>query len=321
MKPRTFDLFHGAGGSSVGARAAGANIVAGVDLWGIASDCYQRNFPHAQSITADIWELSPKTIHGQIGDIDLIIASPECTNHTCAKGSAKRSEKSRRTAFEVVRFAAEFMPEWIVLENVVHIQSWQAYSTLIEDFRKLDYKVTVEKFNATDFGVPQSRRRLFIICSLSGTPPRITHPNRRWKEAGSVIDSNGKYSFSPLYSPRRAAPTIERAERAMASLGREKPFLLVYYGTDKSGGWQSLDRPLRTVTTLDRFAYVKPSPDGPLMRMLQPEELKLAMGFPESFCLESGVRRDKIRLMGNAVCPPVMEHIIRSLIRNGRKKE
>jgi len=280
MKVRTLDLFHGAGGSSLGAQAAGARIVAGIDLWSIASDCYRRNFPRARTFNADIEDISPEELHRQIGNVDLIIGSPECTNHTCAKGGAERSEESRLTAFEVARFAAEFMPELIVLENVVHMQSWDAYPQLINDFQKLGYQIKVEKLNAMDFGVPQSRRRLFLICSLSGMPDPIVLPGSEVVSAGSIIDPNGRYSFTPLLSPGRALPTIERAKRAMAEIGEEEHFLIVYYGTDQSGGWQSVDRPLRTITTLDRFAYVRPSPDGHMMRMLQPEELKLAMGFP-----------------------------------------
>jgi len=313
VKIRTLDLFHGAGGSSLGAQEGGAEIVAGIDFWDMASDCYSRNFPDARVIDKDIRKVSPKQIHKLIGDIDLIIASPECTNHSCAKGAAVRCEESKLTAFEVVRFAKEFRPKWIVLENVVHMGSWDDYPRLINNLKKLGYKIRVKKLNAMDFGVPQSRRRLFIICSLLGLPEEIGNPGADIKPASSVIDSNGNYSFSPLFSPKRALATIERARRAIAELGEQEHFLIVYYGTDKSGGWQPLSRPLRTITTLDRFAYVKPSPNGHMMRMLQPEELKLAMGFRKDYILESGVRRDKVRLMGNAVCPPVMEFILKSL--------
>ena len=197
--------------------------------------------------------------------------------------------------------------------------SWDAYPRLINDLEKLGYKIRVEKLNAMDFGVPQSRRRLFIVCSLLGLPEEVRKPGTEIKPASSFIDFNGNHSLSPLFSPGRAKATIERAGRAIAELGEEEHFLIVYYGTDQSGGWQRLDRPLRTITTLDRFAYVKPSPKGHMMRMLQPEELKSAMGFPRSYRLESGVRRDKVKLMGNAVCPPVMESIVNSLISQDRK--
>ncbi len=72
--------------------------------------------------------------------------------------------------------------------------------------------------------------------------------------------------------------------------------------------------PLRTITTLDRFAYVKPGSDGHVMRMLQPPELKQAMGWPKRFKLNHGTRRDKIKMTGNAVCPPVMKAIVKDLV-------
>lgn len=72
----------------------------------------------------------------------------------------------------------------------------------------------------------------------------------------------------------------------------------MYYGSD-GGGWQPLNRPLRTITTLDRFALVQHNGHEPRMRMLQVPELKRAMGFDEDFKLPVGVRRDRIRLLGN----------------------
>lgn len=99
----------------------------------------------------------------------------------------------------------------------------------------------------------------------------------------------------------------------MAELGRGVPFLIVYYGTDGSGGWQPLDRPLRTLTTLDRFGLVTWEGETPMLRMLQVPELRRAMGFDAGFRLDHGSRRDRIRLLGNGVCPPVMTAVVRSL--------
>jgi DNA (cytosine-5)-methyltransferase 1 len=69
------------------------------------------------------------------------------------------------------------------------------------------------------------------------------------------------------------------------------------------------------LTTLDRFGLVTWDGDTPLLRMLQVPELKRAMGFGENFRIELGARRDRIRLLGNAVCPPVIEAVVRSLIQ------
>ena len=91
------------------------------------------------------------------------------------------------------------------------------------------------------------------------------------------------------------------------------PFLVVYYGSDGAGGWQSLDRPLRTLTTLDRFGLVTWERDTAMLRMLQVPELKRAMGFDDRLRVDNGTRRDRIRLLGNGVCPPVMEAVVRSL--------
>lgn len=119
--------------------------------------------------------------------------------------------------------------------------------------------------------------------------------------------------MTPLFRRGRARDTLARARRAMRQLGPRQPFLIVYYGTDGCGGWQTIDRPLRTVTTIDRFALVRPTADGHMMRMLQVPELMRAMGLDSRFELPIGTRREKIRLLGNGVCPPVMKRVIETL--------
>src|SRR5689334_3097496 len=103
---KTIDLFCGAGGSSFGARNAGADIVAGFDLWNTAIKAYETNFPEAKTYQADLRKLIPEKIKDEIGNIDLILASPECTNHSLAKGAKERDEASKMTAFEVTRYAS-----------------------------------------------------------------------------------------------------------------------------------------------------------------------------------------------------------------------
>ena len=314
-KVNAIDLFAGVGGSTFGAKAAGVRVVAAVDAWGLACTSYRDNNPDTEVFSSLCEEVDPGGLEEQFGKIDLLLASPECTSHTCAKGAAERSEKSRATAFQVVRFAEALKPRWIVIENVVHMRAWGRYQELIDSLTSMDYFCVPQVLNSADFGVPQSRRRLYIVCERGQKPRDILQPVKvKRVPVRDIIDTNGTYKYSPLRAESRAAPTIGRADRAIANVGSRNPFLIVYYGTDGSGGWQPVSSPLRTITTLDRFAYVRRRNGVHEMRMLQVPELKLAMGFPKNYALERGTRRDRIKLLGNAVCPPVMEHIVRTLI-------
>ncbi len=318
---RAVDLFCGAGGSSCGAALAGASIVAGIDKWPLAVQTYQLNFPNAKVYESGLEDLCPQKIAREVGSIELLLASPECTNHSIARGGADPDEQSQNTAFQVIRFAEVLEPRWIVIENVVKMQQWRRYDRWLKKLKSLGYETPLEVvLDAQDYGVAQSRKRLFIICDREGTPvppPRRPGPKRTVKSILTTGDEDGEqWAFAPLKGPNRAEATLERAQRAMKSLGKDAEFLMVYYGTDGAGGWQTLDRPLRTITTLDRFALVKPNGRGHEMRMLQPLELSAAMGFPKDYLWPETARRNKIKMIGNAVCPPVMQAIVSQLLKD-----
>lgn len=314
-----FDLFCGAGGSSWGAAQAGVQIVGGVDIDPVAVKTFRANFPDATVWESDAAILDLDRVVAKIGRVDLLLASPECTNLTHAKGNKKRDAKSKETALQVLRYARALKPRWIVIENVVALMDWWRYDRMLANLRVEGYRISELKLDSSDFGVPQKRRRLFVLCDRDAEPPTIVSATvRKARAARSFIEMNGAYDTSPLRIEKRAGPTLERADRATAALGDDQPFLLVYYGSDAAGGWQRLDVPLRTLTTLDRFALVKPSESGHVMRMLQVPELREAMGFKTTinwrrFRFDHGTRRDKVRLLGNAVCPPVMREIISSI--------
>jgi DNA (cytosine-5)-methyltransferase 1 len=311
---RTLDIFCGGGLSSAGARAGGAEIVAGIDMWDVATSTFKDNFRKATVKTSRLEDINPSRLRDEIGDIDLLLASPECTNHTCAKGSAPRSEESRATAMQTLRFAKAFLPRWVVMENVVHMRPWSRYEELKSELRSLGYNLKEVVLDASDFAVPQRRKRLFVVCDREVEPILPTAPRKpRAPTAASVLDETGTWKTTPLFSDRRASGTLERAQRGLDTVGSETAFLVVYYGSDGSGGWQRLDRPLRTITTVDRFALVEPSDMGPRMRMLQVPELSRAMGLPKGYKLNRGSRRDRIQLLGNGVCPPVMKKIISAI--------
>ena len=312
---RTFEMFCGLGGSSRGAAAAGAMIAGGIDAWSLATEVFGDNFPGAHAITSPVEERDPTGILDATGPIDLLLASPECTNHSCARGSRPKSDESRDTAFEVVRYARAMDPRWIVIENVIHMRPWSRYEELLRSLRRAGFRVAELVIDAADHGVRQRRKRLFLLCDRDAEPPsRIPKKPGPKPAAIGILDRPGLWKRSLLDNGRRAPATLARAARAVAALGSEQPFLIVYYGNDGAGGWQPLTVPLRTVTTLDRFGLCEPADDGPMLRMLQVPELARAMGFNDDLNLNRASRRERIMLLGNGVCPPVMEAVVTALV-------
>ena len=314
---RAIDLFCGGGGSSWGAKNAGVEMVGAVDAWDIAAQTYDDNFPTAKGnvVCARLTDDSGPELFKNLRVVDLIIASPECTHHSNARGSRPRDEESRRSGWFVMGLIEEMRPRWVVLENVTEMSGWPGFGDLIARLGKLGYNVRVQKLDSSDFGVPQARRRLFIVCDRAREPDEVVPGRVPLRTASSILDPKGTWQANDVYIDRRAASTIERVENGIRSLGRRKDFLVVYYGSDKAGGWQSLDRPLRTLTTLDRFGVIQWRGDTPTIRMLQPPELKRAMGLPECFKLQRGNRRDKVKILGNGVCAPVMRKVVETLLR------
>lgn len=313
MAIRTLDLFCGGGGSSWGAQAAGAKIVCGVDAAPFAVRTYKRNFPMAKAVETFLTEETGLKDFPGIGKIDLLLASPECTNHTCARGSRPRDEMSKMTARYVLNFARELRPRFVVVENVISMRGWAGYKPLVDELENLDYRVLPQVLDASELGVPQKRRRLFLLCERWSMPRPVPLMAGEPLTGYSVVDLSGRWTSRAVTSDSHAPATLARIQRGIDALGREVPFLVVYYGTDGSGGWHSLDKPIRTLTTLDRFGLLTWDGDKPMLRMLQVPELKAAMGFGASYQIDEGPRRERIRVLGNGVCPPVMTAIVHSL--------
>ena len=310
------DLFCGGGFGARGAVRGGGEPILAIDAWDLATETYQANFPEATVIESRIEDTDPFALSKKYKP-DILLTSPECTSHSIARGANPCSEKSRETAIGIVPWVQAMKPRWVIVENVNRMKKWDRHNELVTSIENLGYYVNDLLLNAADFGTPQARKRMFLICDREGTViskgSLLACHKKSDKDAYSIIDWSGKYKSTPLYRNRRAASTIERAKRGIKALGRKKPFIIVYYGSDYAGGWQILDAPLRTVTTLDRFGLVTWNKNRPYLRMLQPDELLKAMGAGSKHKLPYGNRRDKIKLCGNGVCSPVLEVIFRKI--------
>ena len=312
--PTFVDLFCGGGFGARGAVRGGGIPLLGLDAWDMATKTYKANFPKADIITEYIEKVDIAAL-GKRYQPDVLLTSPECTSHSIARGAKAGKESSRETAMGIVPWVQSMNPRWVIVENVNRMKKWNRHNELVETIEDLGYTVSDLFLNSADFGSAQARKRMFLVCDRRGTTVtrddllKLGTTDRL--TARDIIDWEADYPTTELDRPGRAKATLERAERAIAELGRKKPFIIVYYGSDYAGGWQTLDAPLRTVTTVDRFGLVTWKKDTPYLRMLQPAELLKAMGGGTEHTLPHGSRREKVKLCGNGVCADVMTAIFR----------
>jgi site-specific DNA-cytosine methylase len=196
---RIIDLFCGAGGSSTGAEFAGGTLVLGLNHWKRAIETHAANFPHADHDCEDISSLTTGQLRRYLhhGRPTVMIAGPECTNHSIAKGARRRKpqaaslwddgpagddeqDKSRATMWDVARFAEQALLlgqplEAIVVENVVDAFRWGAnddgglFNAWLTAIDALGYEHEIVWLNsmfappAGGHAAPQSRDRMYVV--------------------------------------------------------------------------------------------------------------------------------------------------------------
>jgi DNA (cytosine-5)-methyltransferase 1 len=312
--PTFVDLFCGGGFGARGAVRGGGVPLLGLDAWELATKTYKANFPKAEVITNRIESVNTAEIAKRLQP-DVLLTSPECTAHSIARGAKPGLEKSRETAIGIVPWIKSMAPRWVIVENVNRMRQWSRHDELVKTIEGFGYTVSSLYLNSADFGSAQARKRMFLVCDSSGTAVTrddlLSANEASSLTANDVIDWEAGFPSGKLHRPGRAQATLDRAARAIKQLGKNIPFIIVYYGSDYAGGWQPLDVPLRTVTTIDRFGLVTWAKGIPYLRMLQPSELLKAMGGGVDHKLPYGSRREKVKLCGNGVCSEVMTAIFR----------
>ena len=294
------DLFAGAGGFSTGAVLAGCHVIFAANHWKAAVDTHARNHPHTQHLLQDLCQAD----FTQFPQHDVLLASPACEGHSKARGRERpHHDACRSTAWAVISCAEVHRPPFVIVENVPEFLNWNLYPAWRQALETLGYTISENVLNSADFGVPQNRRRMFIIASRSRSRFKLDVPGLFRIPARDVIQwEAGKWT--PIEKDGRSARTLERIEAARARYGER--FLIAFYGNEHGG--RSLDDQLGTVTTRDRFAAV----DGSRMRMLSIDEYRVAMGFRDDYWLPSD-HKIALHLLGNAVCPPVAAEILSQL--------
>jgi DNA (cytosine-5)-methyltransferase 1 len=173
---KTFaSLFSGGGGADIGAISAGLNPIWGVEYVPEIAEWYGVNIGHPAIVksvlTVNFSELeSPFWLH----------ASPPCVTASVANAKAGESLMDAALAAAVCEAIDALRPEWFSLENVGGYRSYASYIAIKEVLEDNGYKWVEGVLNAADYGVPQTRRRLFLIASRVAVPvlPRPTHTDK-----------------------------------------------------------------------------------------------------------------------------------------------
>lgn len=276
------DLFCGGGGTSTGMiqafQKAGINFqLIGVNHWKIAVETNKLNHPFEKLYCSTVQNVKPREAVPS-GRLHFLWASPECTNHSRAKGGRPRDEQSRSTAWDILKWAQELYVDRIYIENVVEFLDWgpidakghpmdskkgETFRAFIAALESLGYRIDWQTMNAADYGAPTSRVRL-IIQAVRGRGkiswPQATHAKnpglfqeKPWRSAREIIDWTipGKSIFArkkPL-----SENTIRRIESGIRKYWGEwaEPFLVILHGTKNRqvrASARTLDKPLPTIS-------------------------------------------------------------------------
>jgi DNA (cytosine-5)-methyltransferase 1 len=186
------DVFAGSGGMSLGFQHAGFQIAAAVEMNPVAAATYARNHRATTVLCQNVSLVGARDLLTRAGlvpgDVSVLFGGPPCQGFSESNRRTRNTSNKRNYLYrEMIRLAEELQPQWLVLENVAGlktIEDGHFLKAILEDLGEIGYKnPEVAELNAADFGVPQSRRRLFIVASRTDNrfvPPAPTHgPGRR----------------------------------------------------------------------------------------------------------------------------------------------
>lgn len=348
MRPKVIDLFAGVGGLSLGFEKCGFDVILANEYDPSIAAAYEMNHKGTKMIVGDITALDlEKTFGSYEGKVDVVIGGPPCQGFS-QKGQRKTIHDERNFLFKYyVRVVGLVKPRYFVMENVPNLLTAEGgyFRKEIEElFNSMGYQLKMGVLNASDYGVPQNRRRAVIIGKRNGDAPALPEPHNAtvtiWDAISDLAYLNSgegneeqEYRFEPqseyqkklrdgsnvLYNhvaTKHSELALERLAMIPPNAGREvlpKEHLTksIYSGT-----WTRMRKDEISVTITTRFdtpssgKFTHPF----LNRAITVREAARIQSFPDSFKF-TGNKGSQMKQVGNAV-PPLLAEAIASVILN-----
>ncbi len=320
LKGKKFiDLFCGLGGFRLALESYGAECVFSSDIDKHVSKTYENNF--GDYPLSDITKVNETDIPKH----DILCAGFPCQAFSIS-GKQKGFEDTRGTLFrEVVRIANYHKPELLLLENVKNLEkhdNGKTFKVIKENIEDIGYNMYYKVINASKYGIPQSRERIYMVCirkDLDNKNYRFPKPINKERCVNDVLISNGdekKYIINKPYLLNKDYKQVNMFKVY------NKP---VRIGTvNKGGQGDRIYDPMGQAITLSAEGGGTGSKTGLYyinneVRKLHPRECARLMGYPESYILDESVNQAQ-KQFGNSVVVDVLQYVVKSIIDEGSIK-
>lgn len=353
MKPKVIDLFAGVGGLSLGFEKCGFNVVMANEYDPAIAAAYETNHKKTKMICGDITSLDLNEVFSDYaGKIDVIIGGPPCQGFS-QKGQRKTIHDERNFLFKYyVKVVELIRPRYFVMENVPNLLTAEKgffLKEIEELFNDMGYQLKTGVLNASDYGVPQNRRRAVIIGKFGEEAPELPSPYNKnvtiWDAISDLAYLNSgegteeqEYRNPPQsdyqkklrkgcdilhnhVATRHSKLALERLSMIPPNAGKEvlpKEHLTksIYSGT-----WTRMRKDEISVTITTRFdtpssgKFTHPF----LNRAITVREAARIQSFPDSFIFV-GNKGSQMKQVGNAV-PPLLANAIAKVIMKDIEEE
>ncbi|EME9802097.1 DNA cytosine methyltransferase [Vibrio alginolyticus] len=221
MLVNAIDLFAGAGGFSLAAHHLGLDIIAAIELDKAAAQTYRSNIierlgQHTRLLNEDILQIEPERLRDSLGmvagELSLILGGPPCQGFSTHRiRDAGVNDPRNQLLLRYFDFVEVFAPKTFLVENVSGL-FWPRHQIYLNNFLELarenNYKIVFcDTLNAKDYGIPQNRKRAFILgvredveFNVQAFPPLQTHfsPASKPVQHGATVWRPASCVFEPL---------------------------------------------------------------------------------------------------------------------------